>query len=382
LATYLFEGDISSAIFVRKVSAAAGVLVMAAGLQFKNRRARLKLFCSAAAGLLAAAIVSGTSSGVRAQQKDAAEPARPIRTLTVQGQVSLPEGMPAGRALVTLTTTSGVPHQTYTNDFGKFEFPGIEEGGYTLTARSINDPNLVAERVETDTSRTATSNLNVNLILRREAVRRAEPAEVINAIEADQKVPSSARKAFKEGLKLTRDNKPDGALERLNRAVELDPDYFQALAARGDLRILRRELTEAAADFARALKINPRYGPALHGAGYCKLEQREFAAAIKVLEQATTAQPDNANNYLLLGIAYLELDRREPARLALFKALTSNSPHELRAHIYLGNLYAREHLYKEAADELHKYLAAYPTAPDAANIKAIETEWRTRAASP
>src|SRR5919202_1814347 len=133
-------------------------------------------------------------------------------------------------------------------------------------------------------------------------------------------------------------NKPDHALASFNSAVELYPDYFQALAARGDLHILRRELAEAVADFERALKLNPRYGPALHGAGYCKLEQREFAEAIQYLEKSITAQPDNANSYLLLGIANLELDRREPARVALFKALTFNSPHELRAHIYLGNL--------------------------------------------
>jgi Tfp pilus assembly protein PilF len=358
--------------------------MIVARLQFKNHHAGLKIFSSAVMGLMATVLAGGMVSGVHGQEKELPRQPRPLRILNIQGQVSLPEGMPAGRALVTLTTSSGVPRQTYTNDQGRFEFPGIEEGGYTLTARGVNDPNLVSESVAADTNRTATSNLNVNLILRRESdtARSPKPAAIVTTAEADQKVPKEARKAFKEGVKLRKDNEPDKALESFNRAVGIYPDYFQALAERGDLHVFQRKLTEAAADFERALKINQRYGPALRGAGYCKLEKREFAEAINDLEKSVTAQPDNANTYLLLGIAYLELDRREPARIALFKALSFNSPRELRAHIYLGNLYARERLYKEAADELHKYLEASPGDPDAATIRKIESQWRAHVAGP
>jgi Tfp pilus assembly protein PilF len=55
----------------------------------------------------------------------------------------------------------------------------------------------------------------------------------------------------------------------------------------------------------------------------------------------------------LLGIANLELDRREAAKASLAKALLINPP-AIRAHIYLANLYAKDHQFKEAADELHK----------------------------
>jgi Tfp pilus assembly protein PilF len=356
---------------------------MAARLRFKNRHAGLKFFSSAVTGLMAAALVGGVAPGARAQQKESAGPARPVRIITVQGQVSLPEGMPAGRALVTLTTSSGVPRQAYTNELGRFEFPGMEEGDYTLSAKSVDDPYLVAERVEAGSGSTATSNLIVNLTLRREpAARKTKPPAVITTAEADQKVPKDARRAFREGVRLRRENEADKALESFSRAIAIYPDYFQALAERGDMRVLQGKLAEAAADFESALKVNPRYGPALRGAGYCKLERREFAGAVDALEKSVTAQPDNANTYLLLGIAYLELDRRGPAKMALFKALSFDSPHESRAYIYLGNLYAREGLYAEAADMLRKYLEANPTAPDAATIKAVEAGWRTRAAAP
>ncbi|HVF45124.1 MAG TPA: tetratricopeptide repeat protein, partial [Pyrinomonadaceae bacterium] len=214
------------------------------------------------------------------------------------------------------------------------------------------------------------------------ADEHVRPAEVLTAAEAEQRVPKEALKAFRRGEKFGKDGEADKALASYTRAVELYPGYFQALAARGDLLVRRRELAEAAADFGRALKLNPQYAPALRGSGYCKLERKEFAEAAADFEKAVSAQPDNANTYLLLGIAYLELDHRAAAKEALFKALGSGSRQELRAYIYLANLYARERRYGEAAEELHKYLEAVPADPDATKLRAAEARWLALAASP
>jgi Tfp pilus assembly protein PilF len=353
--------------------------------RFRDGLARLTIFLSPAIRNLLAALLIGMAAAAvaPAQEKELPRLPKPARIVNIQGQVSMPEGMPAGRVIVTLVSGTGVPRQTYTTEQGRFEFEGLVEGSYTLSAKSLTDPALVADSVETDTGRTATSNLNVNLVLRKGADDSALPkGEVLTVAEAEQKVPKQARKAFREGVKFREEHQPEKALQSLNRAVELYPDYFQALAERGDLQVFQRKLAEAIADFERALKINPLYGPALRGAGYCKLEKREFDEAIKYLEQSITAQPEHANAYLLLGIAYLELDRREQARAALLKALSFNTPRELRAHIYLGNLYAHERRYAEAAEELRKYLEANPTDPEAAALKAVESQWRARAAAP
>lgn len=318
------------------------------------------------------------------QQKELPRITQPSRVYTIQGQVSLPEGMPAGRVLVTLVSRSGVPRQTFTTDHGRFEFEGIPEGAYFLSAKSLAEPGLAVEGVETDTTRTATGSLHVSLTLRRDAAASGAPskAEILTAAEAEQKVPKAARRAFRDAVKFREEDRPEKALESLGRAVELYPDYFQALAERGDLLIARRKLADACKDFERALKLNARYGPALRGAGYCKLEGREFEEAARHLEQSVSAQPTNANAYLLLGIAYLELDRREQAKVALLKALAFNTRRELRAHIYLGNLYARSGQFGEAADELRKYLDANPDDPAAAELREVESKWRARAAAP
>jgi len=348
-------------------------------LKARPRPEAARRFLTAAALLVACA-----APCARAQERPAAVPPKPTKIYNVQGEVSLPEGRPAAGMVVTLTARGGASRQAYTNDLGRFEFEGMEEGTYTLNARSLKDPALRSETVLTDTTRTATGNLNVNLTLHkdRSADERVRPAEVLTAAEFEQRVPKDALKAFRQGAKFRKKNETDKALASYTRAVELYPEYFQALAARGDLLVLGRKLSEAAADFERALKLNPQYGPALRGSGYCKLERREFAEAARDLEKAVSAQPDNANTYLLLGIAYLELDRRPAAKEALFKALGSGPRQELRAYIYLANLYARERQYGEAAEELHKYLEAVPTDPDAARLRAVEARWLALAASP
>ncbi|HYG82653.1 MAG TPA: tetratricopeptide repeat protein [Pyrinomonadaceae bacterium] len=337
-----------------------------------------------AAGGLAAALFLCAAASAAGQPRELPRITQPSRVLTVQGQVSLPEGMPAGQVMVTLIDRGGVPRHAYTTEHGRFEFEGIPEGAYSLSAKSLTDPALSVEGVEADTTRTATGSLNISLTLRKDATPPGvtRKPEVLTAAEAEQQVPKPARRAFREAVKFREENQPEKALESLSRAVELYPDYFQALAERADLLVARRKLAEACKDFERALKLNPRYAPALRGAGYCKLENREFAEAAAHLERAATAQPNNPGTLLLLGIAYLELDRRDEARAALIKALAFNVPQAARAHIYLGKLFARERLYREAADELRKYLEANPSAPDAAELKAVEAQWRALAPSP
>ncbi len=307
----------------------------------------------------------------------------PIRLSTIYVQVSLPNGRPAGGALVTLTPRTGVPRSAFANDSGRLEFPGMPDGQYTVSATSPSDPSLASDVVETNPSRTANGNLTVQLLLRDRSdhIKGSKPG-VIRADENEQKLPKAARKAFNEGLKFNGNNEPLKALESFNRAVELYHEYYQAFSARGDVNVSLRNLEEAASDFERALKINVHYGPALRGSGYCMLEKREFAGAIELFEKAISAEPENASTYLLLGIANLELDRRDPARQALEKALSFTTQRITRAHIYLANLYALEHQYQQAADELRKYLDAEPTATDAKSMHEIEAKWRARVAAP
>jgi Flp pilus assembly protein TadD len=307
------------------------------------------------------------------------------KTLTIHGQVLMPDSKPATNVMVTVTNLSlGLNLEALTNDQGRFEFKDLKPGNYSFTAKSLTDPALSSGSIEVDASFVPTGRVSVNLRLNDNSskVNDAPKSKTITVAELAQKIPKEAAKAFKQGVKFKEDNKLDQALKSFGRAIEIYPDYFQALTERGNVYIAQRRLTEAASDFDQAIKANTLYGQALRGAGYCKLEGKEFAQAVEYFERAISAEPDNASTYLLLGIARLELNQRDEARRALQQALKINALSAARAHIYLANLYALEHLYKEAADELHIYLELDPMAPDAAKLKEIEALWRARQARP
>ena len=303
-----------------------------------------------------------------------------IRHFTVGGQVSLPDDRPAARVRVRITGRGAIDRETVTNDNGRYEFTELPAGLYSLSAQSLVDTSLSSASAEADTSRTATGQLTVNLSLRAApAAAGGHRPSVVSVSEIERKAPAEARRAFRQGLKLKADGRAEEALSSFTRAIELHPDYLQALAERGNLRAARRELAKAAEDFERALKVNAHYEPALRGAGYCKLEGREFEQAAGYFERAVVVEPSNASTHLLLGVANLELGRREQARRSLRRALEIDPKRAVRAHIHLANLLALEHRYEEAANELRLYLDAVILDPELDEMRKVEARWRALA---
>jgi len=314
----------------------------------------------------------------------AAAPGRPWQgNFIVTGSVSLPDGNPAARITVKISGQTGLNFETTTDSSGRYQFQ-VPAGRYRLSAVNPQNPEQYIDNIEADTSRTAGNRLLVNLYMRTTPARTsAGPGPgVISATEASQQIPKEARRAFEAGLKLRAHNQTEKALASFDRAIEIYPDYVQALSERGELRITKSQIGQAWDDFERALKLNKDHGPALRGAGYCKLEQQNFADAIGYLERATSIEPGVANSHLFLGIANLALDRREAARNALVEALKIDARGAVTAHIYLADLNTREGKFKEAADELHAYLTARPDAPNAQSLAAKEAVLRNRAKHP
>lgn len=304
----------------------------------------------------------------------------PVRTryFHIEGQVSFPDGRPAANVLVKLRGNLGVNFETTANDAGRFEFRDLPSGNYQLEARSIQDPTLASDVVHANTLSTATNSVNVNILLRNKQISYRNKPGVISAVDAGQKVPKNARKAFEEGLRFRNQNKSDLALASFSRAIELYPDYYQALTARGDSNLAKLQVSEAAEDFERALKSNPNYSAALRGTGYCKLLKGELPLAVQYFDKAVVADPGNARSYLLLGMAHFEMNQRDEAAKNLVRALSIDAPQSARAHLYLANIYSHQQQYRQAADQIDAYLKLVPTDSEATKLREMEAQWRSK----
>src|SRR5215471_13905023 len=303
-------------------------------------------------------------------------------SFVIFGRVILPDGHPAKtRVNVFIEGTNGFRRDILSDDQGNYEFRGISGSRYRVYATNPNAPEQYCDPIEADTARAYAGRLqvdiNLKLPLHKEKKKDLNPG-IVSASEAAQNIPKPALKAYEQGLKLQKENKEEQALVAFNQAVELYPEYFQALTERANLLMGRNQLADAEADFERALRLNDKHVPALRGLGYCQLQQKQFEAATKNLERAFVIEPESPMTLLLLGYANLLLSRYEPAKQCLQEALKLGPEVAARAHVYLAEVFAQEQKFKDAADSIRRYLTLKPDAADAKHLKELESQWRER----
>ncbi|HEX5082832.1 MAG TPA: tetratricopeptide repeat protein [Blastocatellia bacterium] len=300
--------------------------------------------------------------------------------IIVFGRVSLPDGKPAIRVPVKLEMANGLKRETLTDDYGRYEIAGLSAGRYQVSATNPDAPEQYSERAESDSTRAFSNRVQIDVYLRlplHSGKREAKPGTV-SVAEVTQDIPKAARKAFDQGVKLQKENQREKALTAFNQAIELYPEYFQALTERANVLMGGNQLAEAAADFERALRLNEKYVPALRGLGYCQIQQKQFEPAVNNLELAFSIDPKIPLTLLLLGYANLSLNRYEPAKQCFEEALKLGPESAARAHVYLAEVFAHEQKFKEAADSIHRYLSLKPGAADAADLRKMESDWRGR----
>lgn len=296
------------------------------------------------------------------------------------GRVSLPNGYPAVRVRVYIEALNGIHRNVLSDDQGNYEFRGMSGGRYRVSAVNPEAPEQISEPAESDTTRAYSNRLQINIFLRLPVHKdklEAKPG-TINVAEAAQNIPKQARKAYEQGLKLQKENQAEKALGQFNQAIDLYPEYFQALTDRANLYMQQNRLAEAEADFERAIAQNGKYPPALRGLGYCQIQQKKFGVAVGNLEKAYSLEPNVPMTLLLLGYANLSINHYEEAKQCLQEALRMDAGSTIRAHVYLAEIFAHEQKFKEAVDEIRAYLKVKPDATDAAHLRELESQWQDK----
>ena len=103
------------------------------------------------------------------------------------------------------------------------------------------------------------------------------------------------------------------AVERFERAVELDPTYVAALVRLGELYLDEGRAEEAEPLFEQALAVDPASAPSLSGIGRAALAQGETARAIEHLERALAVGPPAWDIHYNLATAYRDAGNPERA---------------------------------------------------------------------
>ncbi|HEV8198269.1 MAG TPA: tetratricopeptide repeat protein [Gemmatimonadales bacterium] len=131
---------------------------------------------------------------------------------------------------------------------------------------------------------------------------------------------------------------PPGAIQALNRALELSPGDPQALSLLGWAEMLAEQYDDALGTFSKVLVAEPANALARVNVGYICLKKKIFGEAIEHLSRVIRLDNDRkaslyANYYL--GLVYLERGMMADAESFLRKALTLG-PNLIEAYYDLG----------------------------------------------
>jgi tetratricopeptide (TPR) repeat protein len=196
-------------------------------------------------------------------------------------------------------------------------------------------------------------------------------------------VPEEARRHYEAGMRLVEASKHAEAQKELERAVELYPDYVDALTQLGSL-LLREEKTLADAErhLRHAAETDPQAAPPQLALGLCLYRQKRFADAIPPLERGLQLQPGHPQGQALLGISLAETGQDDRAVGYLERAYELGGESVAETQFHLARLLLRKNEYARAAAALENFLKDRPNDPSAPRLRETLEQLRASLARP
>lgn len=186
-------------------------------------------------------------------------------------------------------------------------------------------------------------------------------ADILNDVfgEAVKKDKSFWPAEYEAGmLLLEKYNRPE-ALDALDKAITINPNAAEALAAKGTAALMRFEIKEAETLAERALKINPNLPEALRLRADVHLAGGDAAAALRELEVARRVNPRDERTLGRVAACFL-LQQKAADFDALAKEVEKFDPKPALFWFELGERLEDRRHFDEAEQYLRKAAALRP----------------------
>ena len=146
-----------------------------------------------------------------------------------------------------------------------------------------------------------------------------------------------------DGNALIKAGLPDAALERYNEALEFAEDGkdSEVFFNMGIAYKIKGQLDKAAAEYERALELSPQYAEALNNLGNIRKDQKKYEEAITHLESSIKIFSDNPKTHNNLGTVYAMKGDVNKAALYFTKAVRLQ-PSYIDARQNLGLAYKQQ----------------------------------------
>jgi tetratricopeptide (TPR) repeat protein len=301
---------------------------------------------------------------------------------SVLGTVRDESGHPVSSIRVSLEDENSQPVRTvFTDSSGRFKFPGLRAGNYRLRAETAGLPyEENSQPVElfsisnsaVNPSTTEETNVFDITLKRKKSAPGFAPAVVFAQV-----IPPPAREEYKRGASsIAKD--PDSGIAALKKAIELYPDYFDALDLLGTEYAKKGQFGSATPILLKAVEINSRAYPSMLWLGTSLFKLNHLEESIQWLQKAAEGDPGNANIYMMLGLAYGNNRSLNEAETALKKAYQLGGTNAADAHLYLAGIYNKQEKYGEAWRQLEIYLKEAKGLKDKSQIQEMIAKLKAR----
>jgi Tfp pilus assembly protein PilF len=302
------------------------------------------------------------------------EGAAPQRTVyQVVGKVLLSDGTPF-RGVTPVVFLHGAitpfSRQTPAGPDGKFRFKSIPPGTYMLVA-AVPRAGEIRRTVEVgpgfaDSKGIVAAGITFDRTL--PINRRAG----ISAVELS--VTEQAILEYTRAQDCLARQDVNGAVERLNKAVEISPGYATAWNQLGTIAYQTRRYQDAERYFREALKQDPEAYAPLVNLGGALLALNRIEESLAVNQAAVKASPGDALAHSQLGKSYFYLGKFDDAETYLKRAEAIDPSHFSYPQVILAEIYMRRNQVPAAMAEMEEFLKLHPDSDWAPGIrKALET---------
>jgi Flp pilus assembly protein TadD len=212
-------------------------------------------------------------------------------------------------------------------------------------------------------------------------------AAIVDVKQLRAHVPGKAVDEYERALKDSSKGNSSSAVERLERAIKLAPDFYEAQNTLGLQYLKLQKYEDAETALLRAKDLSPKASDPLINLGMLYYQRGEtladsgkpeeaattFQKATQFLQESVQRSPLSplANSYL--GAALYKTGSYDQAETTLNKALAlDDQQHDAR--LMLINVYVKQTRFEDALAQIKTYIAKNPKAPQRAALERIQAQ--------
>jgi tetratricopeptide (TPR) repeat protein len=209
-------------------------------------------------------------------------------------------------------------------------------------------------------------------------LKEQKPLEALNlARDISKRFPDDIEGMGVLGTCLRANGEIIQSLEVLNRALELNPDYAEALINRGLIRLSQENKPGAIDDLEVAHRLKPHIKQIWDLLVGLKLEAQEYSDAIRLLINMIEIDPKDATRLATLALCYQQVKDFDASEECYKKALAIK-PDYIEAYNNMGASLKEQGKLEAAIEAYKKALAIKPDYAEAYNNMGIALQEQTK----